>query len=180
MSSKVKIYTRTGDSGKTSLIGGIRIPKYHLRIETCGVIDELNSFLGIALNYIEDKEIEGFIKNIQKTLFLICSNIAGAKTGLSSLSDKVGEMELLIDKLDSKLPELRNFILPTGTEGAVFCFFARAIARRAERILVSLSEKEILDSRIIVYFNRLSDLLFVIGRYQNHLAGFPENIWKNQ
>ncbi|MBI5452030.1 cob(I)yrinic acid a,c-diamide adenosyltransferase, partial [Candidatus Gottesmanbacteria bacterium] len=171
MLSKVKIYTRTGDKGETSLYGGKRVSKNSIRIEAYGSIDELNSLLGIVSSFLADKRAEGFINQIQKDLFLIGSCLAGAKVSIERLKTRVWEMEKVIDSLDGELPPLSNFILPEGIERATFVYFARAVARRAERKLVALSAKEPVDKRILIYLNRLSDLLFILGRYLNFKSG---------
>lgn len=178
MSSKVKIYTRTGDKGITSLFGGKRIPKNHSRIKTYGSIDELNSLLGIALSLISDGFSRKLLNSIQNDLFEIGGNLAGAKISLFPLDQKVKDMELTIDKLDKDLPELSNFILPQGTKEAAIIFYARAIVRNIERKVVEFAAKEFVDNRIIIYFNRLSDLFFILARYLNKKSGVKEVIWK--
>lgn len=180
MPSKVKIYTKTGDKSETSLFGGKRIPKSHLRIETYGAIDELNSLLGIVISKLADKRAEEFINQVQKDLFLIGSYLAGSKVNISGLSWRVKNFEEVIDSLDSELPELKNFILPEGTERATYLFYARAIVRRVERELVSLSQSEEVDSKVLVYFNRLSDFLFILARYLNFKSGFIESVWRSK
>lgn len=173
------IYTRTGDSGQTSLYGGIRVLKSSLRVSSYGTVDELNSLLGVALSKIKDRKISKFIGCIQKDLFSIGSFLAGAKIDIAELPIRVIEMEQMIDWADDKLPELKNFILPSGAEDATFLFYARAVARRCERILVELNQKEPIDKKILIYFNRLSDLLFELARYLNFKSGIKETIWKN-
>lgn len=177
---RVKIYTKTGDSGKTSLYGGIRVSKHDIRVNAYGAIDELNSLLGIVSAKLADKRVEEFISQIQSDLFLIGSHLAGAGVSLDRLKSRVEEMEKLIDKLDKELPELRNFILPEGTEESTFLYFARSVGRRAERELVTLSSQEKVDKNILMYLNRLSDLLFVLGRYLNFKSGIIETIWKEK
>ncbi len=179
MPSKVKIYTRTGDSGKTSLYAGIRVLKSSIRVSSYGTVDELNSLLGVVLSKIKEEKISKFIGCIQKDLFLIGSFLAGAKMDLSVLSTRVVEMEQMIDWADDKLPELKNFILPSGAEDATLLFYARAVVRRCEREIVALNQKEPIDKKILIYFNRLSDLLFELARYLNFESGIKETIWKN-
>lgn len=175
---KVKIYTKTGDKGETSLFGGKRIPKNHGRIETYGAIDELNSLLGIVISKLADGRAEEFINQVQKDLFLISSHLAGSKVNIAGLSYRVKNFEDVIDSLTGELPELNNFILPEGTERAAFLFYARAVVRRVERELVSLSLTEEVDEKVLIYFNRLSDFLFVLARYLNFKSGFTESVWK--
>ncbi len=176
----MKIYTKTGDSGETFLYGGKKVFKNHLRINACGSVDELNSVLGMVLVKLHDERMEKFINNVQKDLFSIGANLSGALVKLESLDKRVSEMEEVIDNLDKDLPPLNNFILPEGTEISTLLFFARAVGRRAERELVALSLAEKIDKNIIVYLNRLSDLLFVIGRYLNYKAGITETVWKKR
>lgn len=176
---RLKIYTKTGDSGKTSLYGGSRVFKSNLRVNVYGTVDELNSLLGITLSKIKEKKTADFISIIQQDLFLIGSNLAGAKTDLSILKLRVTEMEKMIDWADEKLPELKNFILPSGVESASLLFYSRAVARRCERLLVELNQKEPIDNKLLIYFNRLSDLLFVMARYLNFKSGVKETIWRN-
>lgn len=175
-----KIYTRTGDKGETSLYGGKKVFKNDIRVNAYGIVDELNSLLGIALSKIQEKKIADFIGKIQGDLFLIGSYLAGARTDLSILKSRVKEMEKIIDWTDGELPELKNFIIPTGTETAAFLFYARATARRCERELVELSTSEPVDPKVLIYFNRLSDLLFEMARYLNFKEGVKEIIWKSR
>lgn len=180
MPSKVKIYTRTGDEGKTSLYGGKRVFKNDIRVDAYGTADELNSLLGAALSKIKEEKVSNFISGIQEDLFLIGSTLAGAKSNLSILEIRVGEMERMIDWADEKLSELKNFILPAGAEDATFLFYARAVARRCERKIVKLDQKEPVDPKLLIYINRLSDLLFEMARYLNFKAGVKETIWKSR
>lgn len=177
---RLKIYTKTGDSGKTSLYGGKRVFKNDIRVNAYGTVDELNSLLGVALSKITEEKIWKFIWDIQKDLFSIGSFLAGAKIDLAVLSLRVDEMEQMIDWADAQLPELKNFILPAGVESATFLFYARAVARRCERVIVTLIQKEPLDKKLLIYFNRLSDLLFELGRYLNFKSGIKETIWKGK
>ncbi len=177
---RIKIYTKTGDSGKTSIYGGVRVFKNDTRVSAYGTVDELNSFLGIVLTKIENEKICAFINDIQKDLFIIGSFLAGAKLDLLILTQRVGEMETMIDWMDEKLPELKNFILPEGVESASFLFYARAVARRCERAIVELNQKEPIDKNVLVYINRLSDLLFEMARYMNFKKGIEETIWKSK
>lgn len=172
------IYTRTGDSGETSLYAGIRVLKSSLRVSSYGTVDELNSLLGVALSKINEEKISKFIGCIQKDLFSIGSFLAGANVDLSVLSTRVVEMEQIIDWVDQKLPELKNFILPAGCETATLLFYTRSVARRCERVLVELNQKEPIDKKILIYFNRASDLLFELARYLNFKSGIKETIWK--
>lgn len=173
-----RIYTKTGDRGETSLFGGKRISKDSLRVETYGTIDELNSALGVAASQIGNVFTRDIIFKLQNDLFNLGSELALAKEKKLSWAKKTQELEKIIDDLDSKLPELRNFILPGGDKGASLLQLARSICRRAERRLVSLSKKEDVNHDFTIYLNRLSDLLFVLSRYTNKTKNTPEILWK--
>lgn len=173
-----KIYTRSGDKGETSLFGGKRVFKNHLRVNAYGSIDELNSLLGVVVAKIKDKRAEEFINQIQKDLFRLNSHLAGSNINLEVLTQRVKDMEKIIDTLDKEMPNLSNFILPEGTEAATLLFFGRAICRRAERELVALLREETVNERLLAYLNRLSDFLFILARFMNFKAGRTETIWK--
>lgn len=178
MPSKVKIYTRTGDRGETSLYGGKRVLKDTVRVSAYGTVDELNSVLGMVVSFSTDKTIETFLVSVQNDLFVIGASLAGAKQDLSYLTKRVLTFEQFIDSLDADLSELKQFILPGGAKDAALAHVARSVARRAERSLISLSQKEDIDTAILVYFNRLSDVLFTIGRFLNWKQGVHDTVWK--
>lgn len=177
--NKLKIYTKTGDKGDTSLYGGKRVPKKHIRVDAYGSVDELNSLLGIAVVKLDDQKIKKQIETIQKDLFAVGSNLAGAENDITFLGKRIKEMEAGIDEMSEILPPLNNFILPQGTESAVFLYYSRAVVRRAERAIISLDRREQVDETILQYFNRLSDLLFILARFINFKAGMKETIWKS-
>ena len=176
----MKIYTRTGDDGTTALFSGGRVPKSHLRVETYGTVDELNAVLGVIRTHAPRSD--DWLAQIQRDLFNLGSDFA---TPLESNSDWVVRMdearirwlEELIDKLESDLPPLRNFILPGGTPAAAQVHVARTVCRRAERAAVALQIHEAINPQALVYLNRLSDLLFVLARWENHQAGIAEEKW---
>lgn len=180
----MKIYTKTGDSGKTSMLGGKRVSKSCLEMEAIGEVDELNAFLGILIEEIEDdfKLEKNKLINIQNCLFVIGANLAAVQTDLKKINKlgnkEIKKLETWIDKMDSELPKLKNFILPGGSEESAKSFYARAICRRAERCVIKLEEKYKLDANIKKYLNRLSDLLFVLGRWLNYKSGVEEVKWK--
>ena len=183
--TKVRIYTKTGDKGKTSLFGGKRVSKDNLRIEAYGTLDEFNASLGAAESFIKDKKIRRVIRNIQNELFNIGAELANPQNITHNTrvifhldKSKAEELETIIDQYDKKLPILNTFILPSGTSGAAFIQLSRSIVRRAERRLISLSKKEKVNPNILMYTNRLSDLLFVISRYINHKTKISEKTWK--
>ena len=179
----MKIYTKTGDSGETSLLGGKRVWKDNLRIQTCGTIDELNSIIGISINDITNPELKEVLQGIQNDLFAIGSDTAlpleNENTKIqridTNLSDK---LESVIDQYDSQLPGLKNFILPGGVKGSTLLHFARTVCRRAERNVVALSKGEKINPEIEKYLNRLSDLLFVLARFENFSNNSPDIIWQ--
>ena len=178
----MSVYTKFGDKGKTSLYGGKTVSKASARVEAYVNLDELNSFLGIVLSGLKDKEITQEILKIQSDLFEIGSSIASLATNkhkdLSAfLKKRVTEFEKEIDLLANKLPELENFILPGGGVSGSRMHYARTIARRAERRIVNLAEKEKVLSEILVYLNRLSDLLFMYARVINYKEKQKEIIW---
>ncbi|ADY51202.1 ATP/cobalamin adenosyltransferase [Pseudopedobacter saltans DSM 12145] len=178
----MKIYTKTGDKGYTSLIGGTRISKHHLRIESYGTIDELNSYLGLIKDQdIRDRDKE-VLKEIQDRLFTIGALLASdPEKQTKKVPDLfISDVELLekeIDLMTEILPALRHFVLPGGTTASSFCHIARCVCRRAERLVVELSETSIVEKLVIMYLNRLSDYLFVLSRTINHLSHVEENKW---
>ena len=176
------IYTRFGDKGKTALHTGKTVSKGSFRVEAYGNLDELNSFLGVVLSQIKDKTIKKELLAIQNDLFEIGACLAGPgekdyKQLGENLKQRVVEFEEEIDILTKKLPKLKNFILPGGKTGSLL-HYARTIARRAERRTVILAEKEVILSEILVYLNRLSDLLFMFARDINYQEKKRETIWK--
>lgn len=164
-----KIYTKTGDKGETSLIGGVRVPKYHLRIESYGTVDELNSYIGLVKDMITDENAKELLYEIQDRLFTIGSVLASdpekSKMKIPDLHET--DVELLekeMDAMGENLPELRSFILPGGHPAVSTAHVARCICRRAERLVVHLSNESQVPEIIAVYLNRLSDYLFVLSR----------------
>jgi len=171
------IYTRTGDRGTTALFGGKRVLKCDELVDVYGSIDELNSWIGLVSEKCKVKSVKSFLTIIQSDLFTIGSSLAGWKGDLSRLSGRVIEMEKHIDEMDKYLPQLRNFILPGGSEAGSFIHIARAMCRRLERQTVALAQNQEVDARIIKYLNRLSDLLFMEARFINKKAGVKETVW---
>jgi cob(I)alamin adenosyltransferase len=180
-----KIYTKTGDKGSTSLIGGVRVPKNHIRIDAYGTVDELNSVLGMVNDIAKDEKINGWIREIQDRLFTVGSVLATApdkdvKMKLPDVHDTdVTWLEQLIDEMNSVLPEMRSFILPGGNLASSTCHVARCVCRRAERICVAMQqEEEQVPDLVIKYLNRLSDFLFVLARYISHTNGAEDVPWR--
>jgi len=182
---KSLVYTKTGDQGKTSLVGGTRVPKTHARLESYGTVDELNSHLGWLCSYLEDENDQSFVLRIQHKLFAVGSYLATdqEKTELKCASiikaEDVEQMEHEIDRLDSLLPPLRAFIIPGGARGAGVCHVCRTICRRAERRILTLSESCTIAPELLAYINRLSDYLFVLSRKINSDSQKNEIFWDN-
>jgi len=180
----MKIYTKTGDKGDTSLFGGQRVPKDALRIEAYGTVDELNSVLGIVLADNTDKRVSEILTSVQNQLFALGADLATPRSAnpksIQRFEVKDAQaLEKIIDSLESHLKPLKSFILPGGCTVAARIHFARTVCRRAERSVVRLSRNEDIGDGITVYLNRLSDMLFVLARYANHVAGVPEIKWKS-
>ncbi|MHB9039809.1 MAG: cob(I)yrinic acid a,c-diamide adenosyltransferase [Melioribacteraceae bacterium] len=181
----MKIYTKTGDKGETSLFGGKRVWKDDLRIQAYGTTDELNAVLGIAVAELSDVELKDVISGIQNDLFTVGSDLASPieKENKNFVipridSQFITRLELLIDKFDSQLPALKNFILPGGSKVSAILHHARTVCRRAEREVVALSRIEGINDQIEVYLNRLSDLLFVLARFENFSSKHPDIEWR--
>ncbi len=179
------IYTRTGDTGDTGLFGGGRVLKSHPRVSAYGEVDELNALLGWAFGQVKEGDIRVRLSSIQPDLFTIGAHLAtppttrGRPPALPELpATRATQFEQWIDEADEVLPELRVFILPGGTPGASALHVARTVCRRAERAVIALKETEEVAAEIIVYLNRLSDLLFAWARLENHRSGVADIPWQ--
>lgn len=176
----MKIYTRTGDKGETSVIGGVRLPKHHPRIEAYGTVDELIGWIGLLRSADQDCVSTEELVGIQSVLMSCCSVIAThpSATVPEYISiDDTSVLERSIDRMEAQLPVLNSFILPGGHQQAANCNIARCVCRRAERALLRLNEAEKVDPDIIRYLNRLSDYLFVLSRLLSHNSGREEVKW---
>jgi cob(I)alamin adenosyltransferase len=178
----MKIYTKTGDKGLTSLIGGTRVPKFHLRIESYGTVDELNSYIGLISCQDIDAHYQKVLKEVQDRLFTIGASLASdpekSKMKIPDLHE--GDILLLEDEMDRMnevLPELKHFVLPGGNTIVSWCHVARCICRRAERLTVHLASESFVDEKMTVYLNRLSDYLFVLARKISLDTNATENNW---
>ena len=172
-----KIYTRTGDAGETGLGDGSRVPKDGLRIAALGEVDELNSCLGVLLAETLPDQVRAALEGIQHDLFDLGGEVC--IPGHSSMQAKqVTRLEQLLDGFNAKLPPLKEFILPGGTRPAALAHLARTVCRRAERALVALANHEAVSEASRVYLNRLSDLLFVLGRVLNRAGGGADVLWQ--
>ena len=181
----MKIYTKTGDEGETGLFGGERVSKNTLRIEAYGTIDELNAFIGLTIIEVSDKSVKDLLQKIQNWLFSIGADLStpdNEKTKKLNVFRTPEEYYLFIEKeidnYESKLDELRNFILPGGTKGAALLHICRTITMRAERMVVALNSTVKIGNNIIIFLNRLSDLFFVLARFDNAVTGTPDTEWK--
>ena len=178
----MKIYTRGGDGGETSLYGGDRVRKDALRVTTYGTVDECNAALGVAVTQIEDAKIRDVITRIQGELFEVGADLATplarGETVPRVRAEATARLEAEIDRFEEELEPLRHFLLPGGSLGGAALHLARAVCRRAERHLVTLGQAEEISPEVARYLNRLSDHLFVLARLTNHRSGIPETIWE--
>jgi len=180
----MKIYTKTGDKGKTSLIGGERVCKNCDRLNAYGTVDELNSFLGLLRAKSDDEEIKGLILSIQNTLFAVGAHLATNKTQTELgeyakiKEEKIAFLESKIDSIQNVLPPLTNFIIYGEDELSAICHCCRAIARRAEREIITVSQTDSIDEEVIRYMNRLSDFLFVLARFYAKKSEGEEFFWE--
>tara|TARA_E500000331_G_scaffold108985_1_gene105970 strand:+ start:55 stop:591 length:537 start_codon:yes stop_codon:yes gene_type:complete len=177
----MKIYTKTGDDGNTGLQGDFRIAKSHPRILAYGTVDEANATIGVVLSNVLDADVREVLNTIQNDLFLLGSDLSNQN--LNDLKnrisiDMVEKIESSIDKFELELPPITNFILPGGDTAAAQIHQVRTIVRRAETLVVKLSDKDEINSNCIKYLNRLSDLMFVMGRLINKRKGIEDIIWK--
>jgi cob(I)alamin adenosyltransferase len=181
-----KVYTRTGDDGTTGLGGGQRVPKDSIRIAAYGTVDELNSQVGAAIASGIEPELAEILRGIQNDLFHLGSDLCVTEEDKAARpvpkveSRHVEALEEAIDRLSADLPPLENFVLPGGTAGAAELHLARAVCRRAERLAVTLSRGERVGEQVVVYLNRLSDLLFVMARWENRKKETPDVLWDSR
>lgn len=179
----MKIYTKTGDTGTTSLFGGRRVSKADLRIETYGTVDELNSYIGLLRDQQANSSRKELLVEIQDRLFTMGSMLAtepgNTKVKIPILSENdIKFLESQIDEMESSLPAMKSFVLPGGHQSVSFCHVARTVCRRAERLVVALHSIEEIDELVIKYLNRLSDFLFVLSRKMTQELGAEETPWK--
>ena len=179
----MKIYTKTGDRGETSLYGGQRVPKDAIRIEAYGTVDELNALVGIAGSEARDPDLRRVLAEIQSRLFDVGADLATPHSGKSATVRRIQDadiqaLEQIIDKAEQGLTPLKTFILPGGSPLAAKLHLARTVCRRAERLVVRLSHTEETNAAVVVFLNRLSDLLFVLARQANRHANIDDVQWK--
>lgn len=177
----MKIYTKRGDAGQTSLFGGRKVMKDEIRIEAYGTVDELNSIIGMILTYHLSEKGASTLKEIQHQLFILGADLAtpqDKKTKIERIGNaEISFLETSIDALDEKLSPLKNFILPGGSPAGASLHMARTVCRRAERRTVSLKKNEPISDDCIIYLNRLSDFLFVLARFENQTENVAETPW---
>lgn len=179
----MKIYTRKGDEGQTSLLGGTRVPKHHLRIEAYGAVDELNVAIGALADHLSILAYHPLVRQIQHNLFVLGSQLANdpenSQFVLPELpEDAVQQLEDSIDEMNDWLTPLKNFVLPGGCPANSAAHLARTVCRRAERNVTALAESGAVEPQILAYLNRLSDWLFMLARRASQLTGAEEIIWK--
>jgi cob(I)alamin adenosyltransferase len=179
----MKIYTKGGDKGTTSLIGGRRVPKYHSKIEAYGTVDELISYIGLLRDYYQNDYYQEFLIDVQDKLMtcsaLLAADCDGCEDELPKISSKdIIQLEKEIDKMEEKLPPLKSFVLPGGHPVVSFCHITRTVCRRAERITIRVAEEFKVDELVIKYLNRLSDFFFVFSRLISKDLGAKEIPWK--
>ena len=180
----MRLYTKTGDDGTTGLFGGVRVDKDSERVEAYGTVDELNAVLGLVRASGAPAEIDELLEAIQNDLFAVGAEIACApgkevRLGCDPVGDgRIAALEQAIDRADSALPALKNFVLPGGSPSAAALHHARTVCRRAERLLVRTGRSGSVRNELVIYLNRLSDLLFALARRANQLAGLPDVPWQ--
>lgn len=180
----MRLYTKTGDDGTTGLFGGTRVGKDHDRVEAYGTVDELNAVLGLVRATEPPRELDEILEAVQNDLFAVGAELACAPGREARLAcrpvdgPEIAALEAAIDRAEDALPALRNFVLPGGSATAAALHHARTVCRRAERRVLRAGRAEHLRSELVVYLNRLSDLLFALARRANQLAGRPDVLWE--
>ncbi len=178
----MKIYTKSGDRGETTLFGGQRVSKNHSRIDAYGTVDELNAILGMVRSAKPDPLLDGILYRLQHELFELGADLA-TPFDKNQRIERIGDdhiriLERDIDRLESALEPIKYFILPGGTSGASLLHFARTVCRRTERLCITCRESEPVSDKVIIYLNRLSDLLFVMARFQNRAGNIGDVTWQ--
>ena len=181
----MKVYTRKGDAGETSLIGGTRVKKSNIRIDAYGTVDELNSFIGVIRDSASDKFKDTELQDIQDSLFTLGADLATDKAKSKMDNPVITEEDIMrleesIDAMDQELEPLKNFIIPGGDLTSSYCHVARCVCRRAERIAIELNDQEEVDQKILKYLNRLSDYLFILARAYTVKHKGVETLWKTR
>lgn len=181
---KSQVYTKAGDQGTTSLIGGTIVPKHHPRLDAYGTVDELNTYIGLVRAWPADQQTNETLIQIQKQLFMIGAYLAtddtvsDLRTKLNCDEEEIKNLENEMDRLENNLPPLKNFVLPGGHQAVAHCHIVRTISRRAERKISKMSEETEVSSWVMRYINRLSDYFFVLARHFSNYFGVDEIPWK--
>ena len=181
---KSSIYTKTGDKGKTSLVGGKRVDKTHIRLEAYGTVDELNSFIGLLVCEITDTELKDFLLFVQNKLFVVGSYLAtetkalNPEAALIITDSDIEAIETIMDKLDAQLPKLTRFIIPGGSKSAARAHICRTVCRRAERNTYKVADEFEIEENILIFLNRLSDFFFLTARFESQKTG-KEMYWEH-
>lgn len=176
----MKLYTKTGDDGSTGLFGGARVQKNDCRVTAYGTVDETNAAIGLCAAVCTREETLSLLRQIQSDLFILGGELAtaaGATPKVAIADDRIAQLERWIDEACADVPPLKTFVLPGGCELAARLHYGRTVCRRAERDVVSLTQKETVSSAVVIYLNRLSDLLFALARAANHRAGVADIPW---
>lgn len=176
----MKLYTKTGDDGSTGLFGGARVQKDDCRVVAYGTVDETNAAIGLCAAVCTREETLSLLRQIQSDLFILGGELAtaaGATPKVAIADDRIAQLERWIDEACADVPALKTFVLPGGCELAARLHYGRTVCRRAERDVVSLAQKETVSSAVVIYLNRLSDLLFALARAANHRAGVADIPW---
>ena len=183
----MKIYTKTGDKGETSLFGGERVSKDSLRLNAYGTIDELNAFIGLTIAEVKSEDIKSVLIDVQNKLFVVGADLATPETEKNKKlkinrtpKSFIDELEKFIDIFESKLDGIKNFILPGGSKGSALLHICRTTSRRAEREIVALKNTVPIGDNILIFINRLSDLFFVLSRFENKYSNIPDTIWNSK
>ena len=182
---KSSIYTKTGDKGTTSLVGGKRVSKTHIRLDAYGTVDELNSFIGLLICEVQEEELKNFLQFIQNKLFVVGSYLAteteaiSPKTASIIKNSDIEKVESAMDKLDAHLPKLTQFILPGGSESAARAHICRTVCRRAERKAYIVANEFKIEENILIFLNRLSDFFFLVARFESLKTG-KEIYWQQK
>lgn len=182
--NKFKIYSKTGDKGETSLIGGTRVPKHHQRVEAYGTLDELNAFIAVLKNQIDDEDVKVELNTIIEVVFILESLVAyDQKTELKKKMPQISNSDIVflekaIDRYDDSLPALTNFILPGGNLESSYAHVCRTVSRRAEREVLRLNSLELVPEEVLKYLNRLSDYFFLLSRWLCSKSECKDEIWK--
>ena len=174
----MSIYTKFGDQGNTKLLDGKTVSKSSLRVDACGSVDELCSVLGVVISFTDSSSLNESLSEIQRDLFVVGADLASKSEQMRFDRKRISGLEKEIDAIETSLPRLTHFLLPGGSKTAALLHHARTVCRRTERVVVSLSREDSVNPDVVMYLNRLGDLLFVQARFVNHQSKKEELLWK--